>query len=125
MAVRFRKNLATLVRDLGRGGFPVRLVENVSGARGRSADLYLYNDVVVSWDPYSQTIWPEGPHSHCRRVETYLRALYEGRWFARKCLTSWFVMTATIRQPMQKLTEQLRATVTTDRALNVKTRRSL
>lgn len=125
MAVRFRKNLATLVRDLGRGGFPVRLVENVSGARGRSADLYLHNDVVVSWDPYSQTIWPEGPHAHCRRVETYLRALYESPWLARKCLTCWFVATASLRQPMQKLGEQLRSTVTTNRALNVKTRRSL
>jgi hypothetical protein len=125
MAVRFRKNLSTLVRDLGRAGYSVRLVENVSGARGRSADLYLTNDVVVSWDPYSQCIWPEGPHERCRKVETYLRAIYEGKWLRRKCMGVWYAATASLREPVHKFSSQLRSTITTNGALNVKTRRLL
>jgi hypothetical protein len=109
MAVKFRKNLSSLVRDLSRGGFGVKLVDNISGGRGRHADVHLYNNVVVSWDPHSKTVWAEGPHKNVERVERYLRGLYEKRGLKRACVTGYFMATRFIREPFHRLKSQWRS----------------
>lgn len=87
----------------------MRLVENVSSGRGRNADVYLLNGVVVSWDAHSQTIWTEGPRRRAERVEKYLRTRYESRGLRRWSLTGWYMATAFLRAPLARLSDQLRS----------------
>lgn len=78
MAVKYEGDLSKLVHDLEIRGFRVRKSQTIAGAPGRTADIFLENDVIVRWDAYSVAVWAEGPARQSRRVETYLRRLYEG-----------------------------------------------
>jgi hypothetical protein len=88
MAIRYTGNLDQLVCDLEDCGFRVEFARRLTGAPGRSADVYLENGVIVRWDPYTQTLWADGPLTALRRVEKYFRQLYHGgavsRWWARR-----------------------------------------
>lgn len=84
MAVKFRNTLDALLHDLQAGGYSVQSVEEISGARGRCVDVVLENEVVVSWDRYTESIWTEGPSPRARRVESYLRCLYQSNWATRQ-----------------------------------------
>lgn len=77
MAIRFREDLNTLLRDLENRGYRVHAAKRIAGSPGRTADVYLENGVIVRWDAHTQTVWAEGPIVGMRRVEAYLRRLYE------------------------------------------------
>lgn len=83
MAIRFREDLNTLLRDLENRGYRIHSAKRIAGAPGRTADVYLENGVIVRWDAHTQTVWAEGPLLGMQRVETYLRRLYEGGRFSR------------------------------------------
>jgi hypothetical protein len=93
MAIRYTGELDALLKDLKWRGFRVTSAKRIPGAPGRSADVYLENGVIVRWDPFSQTVWADGPLISMRRVERYLRQLYEGgamgRVWARRTFLPW------------------------------------
>ena len=95
------------MRDLNRAGFSVLRVEHISSGRGRNTDIHLFNDVVISWDVPSLTLWAEGPPEKCERVERYLRARYERRGLRRRIVTGWYVATSFFRRPFGKLQESV------------------
>jgi hypothetical protein len=78
MAVRYEGDLETLILDLENRGYRVRNAKRLEGAPGRTADIFLDNDVTVAWDSYSFAVWTEGSTPSCKRVETYLKLRYEG-----------------------------------------------
>lgn len=88
MAVKFKGDLKTLIRDLETRGYRVRKAETVAGAAGRTADVFLDNGAVVQWDAYSQRVWADGPITESQRTETYLRCLYEGGVLGRIWVSS-------------------------------------
>lgn len=100
MAIRYTGNLTQLVCDLEDRGFCVECTKRFAGTPGRTVDVYLENGVIVHWDPYSQTIWADGPLTALRRVERYFRQLYHGgavsRWWARR---SWIPSVLRGRSP--------------------------
>ena len=87
----------------------MKQVEKLQGGRGRNADVHLYNGVTVSWDPYSQTVWAEGPLRHCKFVESYLRGRYETRGLKRACVTGYYVATRFMRAPLHRFKDSIRA----------------
>jgi hypothetical protein len=87
MAIRFDGELNTLIRDLEHRGFRVEATRRIPGAPGRSADIFLKNGAIVRWDPYSARVWADGALPAVRKVEMYLRRLYEGGWWSRAWAT--------------------------------------
>lgn len=78
MSITFAKDLEALVALLAYGGYAVRAVRNIPDARGRSADVYLENGVVICWDASSCKLWISRVSSRGRRVENFLAAMCEG-----------------------------------------------
>ena len=78
MSISFANDLESLVALLARGGYAVRAVRNIPDARGRSADVYLENGVVVCWDASSCKLWISRVSNRGLRVERFLAAMCEG-----------------------------------------------
>lgn len=96
MAVKFRKDLQTLVDDVLRAGYTIQSVEQTADARGRDVEVRLSNGVTINWDPQSRSIWAEGPQRLSQKTESYLRRIYEGGRFSRMWALNPILITSTI-----------------------------
>ena len=83
MAVKFRKDLARLLRDLKTCGYPVTRVVQVPGAHARTTDLILAGGLRVNWDAVTGRIWAEGPQPAREKLDRLLRRLYHPSWWVR------------------------------------------
>lgn len=78
MAITFQEDADALVTLLSRGGYAVRAVKAIAGSRGRSADLYLKNGVVLCWDSITRKVWADRVSRRGERVEAFLEKMCEG-----------------------------------------------
>lgn len=78
MAILFNDDLEALIRLLARAGYRVRTTRKIPGDRGRTADIYLSNGVVICWDASSCRIWIDRFSRRGSHVEKYLRRMCEG-----------------------------------------------
>lgn len=109
MSVKFGADLKTLVHDLESRGFRVRKAEMIAGSPGRTADVFLENDVLVQWDAYSQKVWTDGPVRPARRTERYLRCIYEGGVFGQLWVSSIYGAALSLRFLRTKLLQMKRS----------------
>lgn len=85
MAVKFRKDLPRLIRDLQACGYPVLRVEQIPGAQARTTDVILPNGLMVSWDAVTGRVWAEGPQPTREKLDRILRRLYHPSGWVRAC----------------------------------------
>ena len=89
VAIRFKDDVASLVSDLQQLGYPVEGVRTLRGSPGRTADVVLQNQVVVSWDRSSKRVWAAGPYPYSKEVERLLKLYYQGSVPLRFFLRLW------------------------------------
>lgn len=78
MAVTFEQDLDALIHLLAAGGYAARGARVVPESRGRNADVYLENGVVVCWDALTRKVWMERFTARGQRVENFLWKMCEG-----------------------------------------------
>ena len=78
MAIIFDSTVEALNRLLALGGYHVRAARAIPDSRGRSADVYLENGVIVCWDPITKRIWVDRYSRRGVKVEAYLRRMCDG-----------------------------------------------
>jgi hypothetical protein len=83
MAIVFAKPVDDLTSLLAWGGYHVRATRLIPDARGRGADVYLENGVVVCWDPLTKRIWVNRYSDRGHKVESYLRRMCSGSLLLR------------------------------------------
>jgi hypothetical protein len=85
MAIIFDKTVDDLTALLTAGGYQVRATRTIPDARGRSADVYLENGVIICWDPVSKRVWVDRYSRRGVKVEAYLRRMCDGPRLLRIC----------------------------------------
>jgi hypothetical protein len=83
MAIIFDKTVDELTLLLARGGYQVRATRFIPDSRGRAADMYLENGVIICWDPVTKRIWIDRYSRRGVKVEAYLRRMCDGPRFLR------------------------------------------
>jgi hypothetical protein len=78
MAIIFDKTVDELSLLLASGGYQVRATRLIPDSRGRAADVYLENGVIICWDPVTKRIWVDRYSRRGVKVEDYLRRMCDG-----------------------------------------------